>query len=504
MKLDPALQSLNLHKQAPLTGADRAGTTFLLLLAAYFLVQIIIRVSVAGTLDLDEAEQAFESQVLRMGYGTQPPLYNWLQGLMFRVFGLNLFALAALKNLVLFVLYACMFLMARPLVGVGAATTATASLLLIPQIGWEAQRDLTHSVLLTSLACATLWSYFRLLRQPTATRYALFGLLIGLGLQSKYNFALFVSGLTIASLLNEHHRRIVWNGKVLIAIAIAILCLLPHGIWLLNNIGAAGGGSLEKMAAGARDASYLHNVLSGMGSILLAAFAFITPLWLVYTVVCGRRFKQASLDLRNPDARFFITLYAVFFALLTVLVLSGEVSKIKDRWMQPLLFSLPLAFFMIFPALAQADVFRRILRVVAVAAVVIMLGLVLRVYLGASSGKLVRAHHPYPQLAAEIGREFPDIRTVVTSSKLVAGNLHFYRQTLRTLLLNQLIGQPLPLDEKILLIVPEGTQPGWLQGFRAAYPQSTVEQEGRIRLPYRFGSKKLMSFEYAHIVVRSQ
>src|SRR5690606_3921831 len=103
------------------------------------------------------AEQALVSQRLRLGYGTQPPLYSWLQWILFQVFGLNLFALSALKNLLLFSTYASLFFLARPLIGNGPAMAASASLLLFPQIAWESQRDLTHSVLLTALACATLW-----------------------------------------------------------------------------------------------------------------------------------------------------------------------------------------------------------------------------------------------------------------------------------------------------------------------------------------------------------
>jgi 4-amino-4-deoxy-L-arabinose transferase-like glycosyltransferase len=194
-------------RQALYPGQAQASRIFLLVLAAYFLLQIVIRVGMSYSLNLDEAEQAFEFQQLRLGYDVQPPLYAWLQWLMFSVFGVNLFALSALKNLLLFCTYLAMFYMARSMIGVNGATAASTSLILFPQIGWEAQFDRTHSVLLTALACATLWSYFALLRRPSVGRYALFGLLCGLGLQSKCNFASFIVGLASASLLVPEHRQ---------------------------------------------------------------------------------------------------------------------------------------------------------------------------------------------------------------------------------------------------------------------------------------------------------
>jgi hypothetical protein len=106
-------------KQALYPDQAQASRIFLLVLAAYFLLQIVIRVGMSYSLNLDEAEQAFEFQQLRLGYDVQPPLYAWLQWLMFSVFGVNLFALSALKNLLLFCTYLAMFYMARSMIAPG-------------------------------------------------------------------------------------------------------------------------------------------------------------------------------------------------------------------------------------------------------------------------------------------------------------------------------------------------------------------------------------------------
>lgn len=481
---------------------DRAGRIFLLLLAAYFVLQIVLRLNLSDALDLDEAEQAFLFQHLHAGYGAQPPLYTWLQWIMFSAFGVNLFALSVLKNLLLFTTYASMFMMARPLIGVAGAIAASASLFLLPAIGWESQRDLTHSVLLTTSACVTLCAYFYVLRKPTVWRYALFGLAVGLGAQSKYNFAIFIGGIVAASLLVEQHRAVLWNRKILIAIGIALLCLLPHAWWLLHHFGVATGGTLHKMGEGA-SAGYLSNVLQGSGSLFVAALSFLTPLWIIYGWLCRRHFRQAAIDRQNPQARFFLWLYAAFLAMLIMVVLSGHVTHIKSRWMLPFLFSVPLAFFVVWPALGQQAVFRAIPRVAVVFALIILLALPLRIYLGPMFDKVVRAHHPYPELSEQLARRFPQVHTLVVDAKLTAGNLYFQRPQLQVMLLGETLKNHPPLQGDVLLVTGGAEPSGDLQRFQAIYPNSSVQQQGRLDLQMDHGSTESMSFNFVHVLVRN-
>jgi 4-amino-4-deoxy-L-arabinose transferase-like glycosyltransferase len=486
-----------MQKETACKGRDRNGTIFLAVLAAYFLLHVLVRVVVSGSLELDEAEQVFAFQRPGLGYGTQPPLYAWLQWLMFTVFGVNLFALAALKNLLLFATCLGMFRMARPMIGVRGAMAVSASLLLFPAIGWEAQVDRTHSVLLVCLACAALWCYFALLRHPSPARYALFGLLVGMGLQSKYNFVVFIAGVATASLLTAQHRRLLWNRKAWVAVAVALLCVLPHGYWLVNHLDEASRTTLDKIGLGDEDAGYLRDVAGGLRSMLIAALAFITPLWFIYAVISRRYWKQAAIDWSNPDARFFIRLYLAFLAWMAALLLSGEVGTIQSRWMLPLLFSLPLAFFVVLPGLARITVFERILHVAGFTAILILLAITLRIYLGPSLGRYVRVHHPYPQLSTELARRFPQARTVIADDALVAGNLYFQRPAVRTLVLDEVLKASAPPDAPLLLLVRDGTQAEAIARFRAGCPRCGVRQHGRLDLRYGRGGGDIMSFYYA-------
>jgi 4-amino-4-deoxy-L-arabinose transferase-like glycosyltransferase len=86
-------------------------------LAGYFFLQLLSRVLISDSANLDEAEQLILTQRIRWGYAAQPPLYTWLQALFFTVFGINIFALALLKNSLLFTTYAFNYLSAKQITG---------------------------------------------------------------------------------------------------------------------------------------------------------------------------------------------------------------------------------------------------------------------------------------------------------------------------------------------------------------------------------------------------
>ncbi len=471
-------------------------TRMLAILLAYFIAYLIIRISFGGSLERDEAEAVYLTQQLQFGYGTQPPLYAWLQWLTFSLFGLNRFSLTALKCLILIGIYISLYRIGRPLLGVRAALAATASLVFFLQIGWESLRDLTHSVLLTSIACATLWCYFALLREQKAERYALLGLLVGLGLQTKYNFALFLTGLVCTSLLLKEHRSALWNKKIMIAVTIAVIVFLPHGLWLLQHIEEASAGTLRKMAEGAGDASYLKNVATGLAGILFAPIAFAVVPAIVYAATLWRAGVRPKAFLGSAQSRFFLYLYGSSFVLLIAIVLTGEVGKIKDRWMMPLLVSLPIAAFVMLPALRRRQVGRTIQTASIAFALLVLIVLPLRLYLVSGISKIAPPHHPYAQLSHELERRFPDVRTVITDSTLLAGNLRFARHELTTMLLSDVVSKPTTRREEVLLVMPDNVAAASLDRFRAAYPSGRISEHGKLRLGYNFGAKGSMTFDY--------
>lgn len=412
----------------------------LLALLAWCCAFLAIRLAEHGTLERDEAEIVYLTQQLRLGYGTQPPLYAWLQLLFFEAFGVNRFALLILKDLVLAAGCIAMFRAARLLLGRRGALAVTASLALFPQVGWEALRIQTHSVLMTAIACATLWLYFPLLRRPTLARHIGFGLLCGLGLQTKYNYGVFLAGLLGASLLVREHRELLWKRKAWAAVlAWAAVCWRRRALWR----------------------GRLH------------------------------------VDWSAPASRFFACLYGVCGLLLAALALTGEVGTIKERWMIPLLFSLPLGLCVMFPALDREAIHADILRFAAVVALGLLLLLPARTWLGPAFGKIMTRHHPYAELADAVERRCPRARTVVTESLLSAGNLRFARPALTALLLEDARREATPLPEPAALVTHAQDAPSALAVFHAAWPEAKLAPREVLGLALEDGSGRRMDFMLA-------
>jgi hypothetical protein len=473
----------------------------LLTLLAWCGAFLAIRLAEHGTLERDEAEIVYLAQQLRLGYGTQPPLYAWLQWLFFEGLGVNRLALLILKDLALAASCIAMFRAARLLLGRRGALAVTASLALFPQVGWEALRIQTHSVLMTAIACATLWLYFALLRRPTLARRIGFGALCGLGLQTKYNHGVFLAGLLGASLLVRAHREALWNRRAWAAVLPAVLLVLPHAAWMAGHPALAFGGTLRKMQDGAADAPWLGRVGQGGLGMLEALASFVALPVLAWALVCWRRRAlwrgRPHLDRSAPASRFFACLYGICGLLLVALALTGEVGTIKERWMIPLLFSLPLGLCVMFPALDRAAIHADILRIAAVAALGLLLLLPARTWLGPAFGKIMTRHHPYAGLAAAVERRCPQARTIVTESLLSAGNLRFARPAMTTLLLEDARREAAPLPGPAALVTHARDAPSALAVFRATWPQARLARRAVASLALEDGSGRRMDFMLA-------
>jgi 4-amino-4-deoxy-L-arabinose transferase-like glycosyltransferase len=414
--------------------------TFLVVLLVYFLIQIAIRVVQDGAVEMDESEQIYYAQHFHLGYENQPPLYTWLQAILFRLVGVSHFGLALAKNIFMFVLYASVYQAARPMLGQRGAMAASASLIMIITLGWEAQIDRTHSILATALAAASLWAYFGLLRHPGRIRHAVLGLLLGLGMLSKYNFLLFIIALAGASLLVPEHRRLVWTGDAWITPVVAAVCVLPHALWFTQQLHAATAETLRKMHEGGTPSTYGKNLLLGSGHFFMSMLSFATPLF-IPLIFAWRARRPGSPHFDVPDVRFFFWFYATGLGFIAALVLAGELIHIQSRWLQPLLFSLPIGFFVLFPPRSE-QVYQRLLQTLAVFAVVLVVALALRPQIQVALGRHPRIYQPYQQLAAHLRERFPDVQAFAVQDRFVGGNIRLQFPDRPVVLLDAACTQP--------------------------------------------------------------
>ncbi len=333
-------------RQHPAYPDSPTSIVLLALLIAYFALHVASRVLISDALELDEAEQAIWTQQLALGYGAQPPLYTWLQWGVFKLLGVSVLSLSLLKNTLLALTYVFVWLTARRIVAPPLAALSAACMLLVPQIGWESQRDLTHSVLVTTMAAATLCIVVHLIREQRPSLYIALGFTAGLGMLSKYSFLVFLTALALAALTTREARSAWRNRWLLASVLVAGLVLLPHAVWLLDHWEMASTRTLEKLNAAP---GVFEGFGRGLVSLANAFLATLAALALVLILIFGRAAWQSKGA--GPFCGFWRRYMLALLTLMLAMVFIGGASHFKGRWLQPLLFAAPLMVFCCRPAL---------------------------------------------------------------------------------------------------------------------------------------------------------
>lgn len=393
---------------------------FLFGLLFYFAAHIFLRTVVSSSLESDEAEQVLFTQWLRGSYLSKPPLYTWLQIFFFKMFGTNVFALSFLKNGLLFSTYVFVFASARLLFrNTRLALLAALSLLLIPQISWESQRDLTHSILVTSLSAVSFYVVLRLLESQSRRYYFWLGVSIGLGTLAKYNYAIFIAAVLITMLTYPKGRSALANRRALITLTAVLVIVLPYLLWVTSHFGSVTS-SLHDLDIGRR-----NFFVKGTARLIYVSAMFLGPLCLVYLLMFPRGFvhllqNQPLHKISFPIQRYFL----ILFCLLETMILIWQVTYFKDRWMQPLFFIFPLYFFTYVDDIASGRKVRHCFAALTLmAALTILVMIPARIVLGPSLGYYTSFNFPYAALARKISEQCPKPDLIIADDQLDAGNI---------------------------------------------------------------------------------
>ncbi|TNM65601.1 ArnT family glycosyltransferase [Aliirhizobium smilacinae] len=311
------------------------------LIAAYCVAAIVLRLLRTEGLQADESEQIVMSQFLLLGYGRQPPFYNWLQYGVIHLIGPSIFALTLLKNSLLFL--CCLFVgLAVRQVSERKEVAAAAMLgvLSLPAVSVLAQRDLSHAVAL--LFCVSLFFYGFLgaLKRPALWRYALTGFAIGIGLISKYNFIVVPIAAILAILPEKELRLRLLDRRLITTIVIAGLICLPHALWFFGNIDAATEGTIDEM----RDdptGHFLVDRLDGIATLIGAAIKGALPLVIFMAIAFGREL-WASRQTETIWTRVTGRMFLLCLLIVGLISFGLGATTISQKWLSPFLLILPV------------------------------------------------------------------------------------------------------------------------------------------------------------------
>lgn len=398
---------------------------FLLVIAGYFALHVGLRLITSSTADLDEAEQLTATQQLAWGYGAQPPLYTWLQLPLVKLFGPTILPLALLKAALLTALYAVTYANARRVLRAHApAVIATLSLLFIPQISWEAQRDLTHSALVTLFAVLAFHAVLRLAEGQTVSRYLLLGLVAGGGLLAKYSFGIFLAGLLLAVVSLPTLRGVVLDRRIFLSGALCAMLVAPAALWAIQHPELTSGAA-RKLTLGNTHLSWGESVLKGLGKFLVASVTHVGPLLAICALIL--RARPASATTRDVETQRLAAVIPRGLVIIAVLlaggILASGASRFLDRWLMPVCVWLPILLVARFRE--QFDRARTYQLCIAAAAValVICVAIPARIRFAETLNWPQSLNVPFEPVADELRQSDSGSTLILAENAWLAGNL---------------------------------------------------------------------------------
>ncbi|MCG6872122.1 MAG: glycosyltransferase family 39 protein [Gammaproteobacteria bacterium] len=394
-------------------GSLLAGLGLLLVLHA------VRRLLTGGSLAVDEAEQLLWAQLSwAWGYGEQPPLYNWLQLSAFSLLGSKLVAIVALKYTA-FLLFTLLYaVLALGMLGEARrAALAVLCLFLIGEVFWEFPQARTHSVLVLVLVAATLLVCVRISDRPGLGNYLLLGLLAGVGALSKYNYLLFLAALVVALGSHPRYRPVLLDRRMLLAAAVMLVVLLPHGLWLLEHPL----GVLPPLAHKLQPGTEAWNPLQGLLALLTACFKLGGVLLVAVALWMPSVFHRGGHSTGSHAALAERLIVAALLVAVTLVIASGA-TRLEGRWILPLVLSTPVFLAARVPPVVLTKRYRGML------ATVVALNLA-AFFVLALAPRLARYYHdedrhnaPFAELAAAI-RVQGEPTLILAQERQLAGNL---------------------------------------------------------------------------------
>lgn len=322
-------------KVKPLFSLNKSPIFWVLL---YFVFMFLYRSLFPRALSYDESILYIQSQNFLSGYGDQAPFYRWLVRAFTLVFQNPVIAMTLVKNLVLFGAAVAIVCIAKPLkLSKLSQMFSISSLFLIYDFIYEYQRDKGNSII---ILCLSLWSFFYLfrLRQNKQLLDAIiFSLLLATGLLSKYNFIFTVFLFFIIILWDKSLRQLILKPKMYIALIPAIVLLLPHAFYLVDNLSQAGSASLDKLQS--NDLSYLTfipystfmtflYVFISLGSLFLFSF-FSNPRFFLKQLLPA---SQGLSDFFKLESGLYLKLIILIFCVPLPFIYLSSVLHFESRY----------------------------------------------------------------------------------------------------------------------------------------------------------------------------
>jgi 4-amino-4-deoxy-L-arabinose transferase-like glycosyltransferase len=277
-------------------GRAPSPAALLALLALYLAVMAVQASLLAPSGRSDDIETLLLSQSLAWGYEPKnPPAFYWLAWAATHAMGPGLPVIYALRLAGVFAAFAGLYAIARRLQpDPWLAACAGFAMLATLHFHWYLLFHLTNTTFAMALAPLAILALFRVRDRPTPASYALLGAVVGLGLLSRYNWAIFAAALAAAALTVPDWRARLFRPAALVSLAVILVMLAPHLVWVARNWPALAG-QVEGQILGAEAPPYAHRVLEGAANLAESAVSIlIFPLGVLAALCFPRAFRPVA------------------------------------------------------------------------------------------------------------------------------------------------------------------------------------------------------------------
>ncbi len=398
----------------------------------YLVVHFAVRLAMLPTLGIDDSEQALFSQGFAWSYRDQaPPLFTWVLIALGKPLGVNILSISLIRYMLLGVVYGFAYATARRLIrDPRFSALAVYSFAAIYMFAFYSHHDLTHTTMMTAMLAVGWYVFLRLADEPRLGWYLALGAVFGLGLLGKWSYVMFAAALPLACLVIPSYRHLVLTWKIAPAAVLAAVIVLPT-VTAAFVIGHNPEGTMRSVLVG-EGAPYLNRVVEGTLRLAAAALVYPEPLLPLALLALApalwrgfRRPERAPGGSTYPNLALLAWTMAISLALHLVLVFALGAREFHERLMQPPLFILPIALFMLIergrPAKRAVDIYALML-VVLVAGT---LGARIAVFLlGADHCGACRDLAPFRALAADLRKDgYAGGGTIVVDGFHIGGNM---------------------------------------------------------------------------------
>ena len=249
---------------------------FWIFITSLLCLHFLLRSLGSDSLGRDALEEAIFSQQWDWGYNPrQPPLYTWLLILFKSVFGAGIWAYQALKLVLMMISLGSLYLAACAVIPNRAYAAMAA---LVPSLtlvfGFEAFQFYTHSLVFTACAALTLLCLIRFTASPDFKTALALGIVIGLGLLSKYSYPLVIVGIFVSLMSVPALRHRLVSGWLLLTLALGIFLTIPHLLWLMDHPGQLSH-AISYTLTDKAEITYFEAIGKALGKFLGSTFNFI-------------------------------------------------------------------------------------------------------------------------------------------------------------------------------------------------------------------------------------